>query len=502
MSAISQQNLYQPEKYKVWLGEGASAGFCTIWNEPEALFNCSTELRKKAAIVGTLYSRFGVNVILRNLALNPQIRKLYVWGYGPLSRTQFGIAGKSILESIWSNGIGNDGRVSGTDFKLEKEINSEIINNIRKHVELIDVSSLPFDSVLQNLETEAPVPYMEPVRFADAKQEEVNVFPSEEVGWVVHGRKVIDVWERVVERIMRYGSNKGSQYGLRQKELIGVSWVISDENPLNPELPADWTEGLKKVTGANLDAIREYHDVFLSPDTPEGISYTYGNRLMRYPKPSGFIDQIDEVVIAQLKSSPDSRRAFGITVVPAIDWNSKEPPCLTQIQCLQTNGKLHLLAVFRSHDIFKAAIPNAFGLRTLQKYIADQTGFELGKLQITSQSAHIYESDWEDAKKLARCGFWEREPDMAFDPDAEGDPRGNVIVSVRDEKIIAVLQDPSGSKLAELTGKTAKAIYRKIAHMGLLYQPGHMFDIGAELQKAEIALRKNIEYIQDRPLKF
>ena len=31
---------------------------------------------EKTAILGTLYSRSGVNIILRNLALNPQIRKI------------------------------------------------------------------------------------------------------------------------------------------------------------------------------------------------------------------------------------------------------------------------------------------------------------------------------------------------------------------------------------------------------------------------------------------
>jgi hypothetical protein len=33
--------------------------------------------------------------MLRNLALNPTIRKLYVWGNGTLSNTQFGLAGAS-----------------------------------------------------------------------------------------------------------------------------------------------------------------------------------------------------------------------------------------------------------------------------------------------------------------------------------------------------------------------------------------------------------------------
>ena len=53
------------------------------------------------------------------------------------------------------------------------------------------------------------------------------------------------------------------------------------------------------------------------------------------------LDQIEEVIIKQLKDSPDSRRAIATTLVPEIDAFSKEPPCITQLQALQSRGKLH-----------------------------------------------------------------------------------------------------------------------------------------------------------------
>ena len=51
---------------------------------------------------------------------------------------------------------------------------------------------------------------------------------------------------------MRYGLIKGTQYGYQQRELIGVTWVISSEDPDNPDLSfgTDWPEELKKVIGA------------------------------------------------------------------------------------------------------------------------------------------------------------------------------------------------------------------------------------------------------------
>ncbi len=499
---ISKDQLYQPDKYRVFLGEGKGVGFCTVWNEPERAIKECPEILKRSAIIGTLYSRQGVNIILRNLALNPQIRSLYLWNHGTLSCSPFGVSGKEVLMKIWEHGINDKREIPGTDFKLEKEIDHAVVNSIRENVALKEIVDPDLNSVAKQLAEENSSPYMEPVRFADAVPEVIEIFPSEKAGFIVRGKTVIDAWTRVVDRIMRYGTVKGTQYGTQQRELIGVTWVIENEDPDNPNISTDWPEGLKRTTGLNKDAIEHYRSVFLSPDSPGGVSYTYGNRLMRYPNSGAPIDQIEEVILKELKSSPDTRRATATTMVPSIDKDSKEPPCITQIQVLQNNGKLHLLVTVRSHDIFKAAMPNAFGLRALQARIAKEAGFEMGYLQITSQSAHIYESDWDDAKKLVRCAIWEREPVMHFDPSVGADPRGLFVISTKDNKISAYFKTPSGDDLMVIEGKTAREVGLKIANLELINRPDHLLDIGAELQKAEIALSQGMPYIQDKPLAF
>ncbi len=187
-------------------------------------------------------------------------------------------------------------------------------------------------------------------------------------------------------------------------------------------------------------------------------------------------------------------------MVPQIEKHSNEPPCITQVQSLQSRGALHFLVTVRSHDIFKAAIPNAFGLRMLQKRIAEELGFTMGVLQITSQSAHIYEGDWENAKKLVLCAWWEREPDLVFRPETQADPRGIVVISIKNGEIVAEVKSPTGEDLTEIHGKTAKAVGAKITQLDLLSRADHLMDIAMELQKAEIAKQKNITYTQDRPL--
>lgn len=496
---IPDSNLYQPEKFKVHVGEGA-VGFCTVWNEPKAIVTRAPELHQKAALVGTLYSSQGVNAIIRNLALNPFIRRLYVWGHGTLSNTKFGVVGSSVLKKLWAEGVGEERKLAGMTFKLEKEIELGVFDIIRQNVELIDVSGQDLAEAVAEIEQTSFEPYMASVRFPDAELVTPDTFPSEEIGWVIRGAGVIDTWTRVIERIMRYGAVKGTQYGSQQKELIGVTWVIHKEDPAAPRLADDWPPELCEVTGATKEAIEEYHAVFLSPEKPAGVSYTYGNRLMRYPLADGkYIDQIQDSIVRNLKASPDTRRAVATTLVPWIDATSDEPPCITQVQALQANGKLNFLITVRSHDMFKAAIPNVFGLRILQARIAKETGFEVGSLQITSQSAHIYEGDWDNAKKLATCSFWEHPIQKMYDA-AQADARGVFLIRVQKENIVVDFNSLNGQPLLTFEGKSADMLALQIAQNELISQSGHALDIGIQLARAEIALKKGVEFTQDRPL--
>ena len=500
MPMITPENLYQPDKYKVILGNGKGIGFCTLWNEPEKMLVECPVILEKAAIIGTLYSRQGVNIMLRNLALNPQIRHLYLWNSGALSCSPFGVSGKDILLKIWSDGVDENNEIKSADFKIEKEIDRNVVELIRKNVSLDEITDSELSAVVAKLVDGNEPPYMEPVRFADAVPVAVEVLPSEKVGFLVRGKTILETWTKVVDRVMRYGTIKGTQYGTQQRELIGVTWVVENEDPDHPFLETDLPEGLKQTIGLNYASINHYRSVFLSPDAPEGVKYTYGNRLMKYPGKDKPIDQIEEVIVKELKDSIDTRRGVGITIVPEIDKDSKEPPCITQIQVLQTNKKLHLLVTVRSHDIFKAAIPNAFGLRALQQSISAKVGMEMGSLQITSQSAHIYEAEWEDAKKVAQCAIWERAPALAFDPALHADPRGLFLISTKDAKITAFFKTPSGDDLFNISGKTAKEVAMKIAQLEIISRQDHLIDIGMELKKAEIAISLGIAYTQDKPL--
>ena len=53
---------------------------------------------------------------------------------------------------------------------------------------------------------------------------------------------------------------------------------------------------------------------------------------------------------------------------------------------------------------------------------------------------------------------------------------------------------------AEIEGKTAEEIYNTICREKLVSSLPHAAYLGSELQKAEIAMKKNLPYVQDDPL--
>jgi thymidylate synthase len=489
--------LYKSEKYGVLIGTNKNVGLCTAWNEPKRVF---TDVEKYVGLTGTLYSKFGVNIVIRNLALNPQITTLYLWANGNLSNTEVGKMGHEALKTLWKD-------PNTKEVEIQKEINRETLNKIVQNVKLVDVSDKSKDElkeVLVKTKTQTR-PYMEPTKFKEPKMPEFITLPSEKVGWVVRGQKIADTWARVVDRIMRYGTIMGTQYGSRQKQLIGLNWVIESEDPNNVDFSFidNLPKNLKKTIVADTHSLEQYSkEVFEKSEKDENLTYTYGNRLQNYPISNGLLDQVQKTLIGNLKESLNSRRAAATTIIPEQDYNNTEPPCLSLVQCLVDDHKLHMLVTFRSHDIFKAGISNSYGLLKTQQKICKALDIEQGSLQINSQSAHIYEQDWKDAQNMCKCFYWESEPEMFFDHNTMADKRGNFLVNVVNNQIEVILQNEQGENVVKVEGKNAKYISLKLSKMDVIGRVDHAMDIARQLQKAETAIQNNLEFNQDQPLKI
>ncbi len=85
---------------------------------------------------------------------------------------------------------------------------------------------------------------------------------------------------------------------------------------------------------------------------------------------------------------------------------------------------------------------------------------------------------------------------LKWDPD----PHGNIVIRTENQKIIVNHFDQNGKLLDQFEGITAKEIYKKIDSEDRISMLYHALDIGAELYKAEQALKQGRKYEQDKPL--
>lgn len=456
----------------------SSVAVITLWLDKRHLANTLGEKAKDVSLIGQLYSKDGINWILRNIFLNPVIRKLIICGEDKSG------SGEALI-SLSKNGIDAQWSIAGIySASLHKEIEKEHIEAFRKNVEIIDLRSKnPLEKILEELANDKKdnQPWIEPKEFSEPILQSPETMPSERCGFKIEGEKVGEVWLKILDTIMRFGHVKKSQHSSDQREVVNLISVVKGE-----DVDAiDW----KPYFLFTKDDLQNYLPQVLTKNPIPNVEYTYGQRLRDHDG----IDQI-KAIIEDLKNPPYSRRAVAVTWNVAKDHKNPHAPCLNLIQGLVQNNNLFFTAYIRSNDMFRAWPMNALALLNLQKIIANECGFKIGPLTIISSSAHIYSDGWNEVKnildkygKITTCHF---------------DPRGNFVVSVENEKIKARQLSPSGGIVSEFFGKTAREVFDSICASQGVSLIEHAFDLGAELQKAEIALKQNINYFQDRPLSF
>ena len=91
------------------------------------------------------------------------------------------------------------------------------------------------------------------------------------------------------------------------------------------------------------------------------------------------------------------------------------------------------------------------------------------------------------------------------------DPKGYFLIAVDKEKKLLRIgyckfsklgNPPVNDLVAEITGKTAIEIVNTLIRENYISSLQHAADMGIELSKAELALKYNLKYIQDKDLKL
>ncbi len=433
--------------------------------------------KKLYCLAGQLYTKNGINYLVRNLLANKNIRYLVLVG-------QDGSGAGQELKDLWQN--------KNSQY-LHKEIKKESLNNLLNNVKLVDLIGIENSKKIKNEIKKLNQNLGSYGKNEKFKEPEIKELSELECSWPtdisvfkVKDKTIAAAWLKALKTTLRFGDIKITD-AMRMKEILNLAAVITEEDPNNFYLPP-WL-GLSKKK------VEEYLPQIIKEEKNPGLHYTYGNRLQKHFK----VNQIKEI-ISRLKKDKNAREAIAILFDPAIDHRAKHRPCIILVQALRNQGVLNFNAYIRSHDIFGGWPLNAFSLRKLQKIICQKTKIPIGSLTIFSASAHIYDFNWEQALKIIKNNFHYK---------FEDDERGFFKIEINKEKkeIIVEHFNPDGHLLEtyiqdiNIENPINKLIKKINENLGVSLI-SHAIYLGAEFKKAEIAIKLNLKYTQDKPLKF
>lgn len=165
----------------------------------------------------------------------------------------------------------------------------------------------------------------------------------------------------------------------RIQEIIGTSFTIEnivDKDPIIEKYMVkeeyEWMEN----NFTKLGTVKELHD-----------ANSYASRLYNYMNQKNQI----EWVINKLKSTRYTCSATITTFEPLTD--EKYIPCVSMIDFYVENEKLNMYIYCRSLDFGSKAYVNLVMLYNILKQVSEAINIEIGNMNLTVKSAHIYEKD-------------------------------------------------------------------------------------------------------------
>jgi len=479
----------------------SNVGVATLWMPRESV---AAVLKKGSfSVCGQLYTKRGINPLLRNILANPKIRYLVVCG---VDRQGSGEA----LIKFFKNGVeprsDKSGELQGWKIIDEKEalINKEIpveaLELLRSNVRVLDFRAESLESIATKILTLKSLPaFAKPRVFDEPEKLAIKQYPSDVSVFKIRRDYIGNAWLDALKIINRFGIEIPGMYG-KVKEVQNLSIIIEKEDPERPKF-YDYFKFAQ-------DGLDLYIKGFFEKSKGSS-SYTYGERIMDWDG----IDQA-QIMTDKLKRFPYDRGALAVLWKPHKDnfppsneeikqlgqTKGWQVPCLVIIlgQCL--GDSFNMTAVFRNNDIFGGWPLNAFALRSFQQKIARDIGKNLGSLTTISHIAEIYEIDWDDSLKIVA-------ENNNLGRTCIYDPRSYYIVAVEKNEIVLTFMSPDGlTQLAQFRedGKKPK-VARDLCAIALrdmlISELGAAADLGRQLAKAETAVKLGLKFEQDQPLK-
>lgn len=423
-------------------------GLCTGWDEINAYKDLDID------VIGTLYTKNGAHIVLRNLLANPCFKVLVILDTNVLGKNNVGNKGLKLLYDIF---IGS--KIDSVEYYM-----CNLIDNIQVHyltenklytrflgyVGESDISYTDIKLVIQNL-IHSTDPQIfdsinrEKIIYQPDKIEQLTYIPNDYIGKSIRGESIFDAWFRTLEHVYKYGFTTSDDL----HEYHSIHWNFPVNN-MNDEISHYRTiitqPDVQQMFGLDEIALSDYSKTMNQNIFVPTSAYTYGSRLAIYK----------DRITRHLRENIRTRYAFGTTI--QYDKEDRQAPCLVYVQLLydNVNDVMNLYAIFRSHDMFKAAFMNAYALGQMLTEYCDKMNVRAGRVEITSISAHIYKIDVNNVKQFIECLTEHMKHIIHYDP------HGNCIIQKLDGTFHCDIREPKENKLIFSLEGTNKEIFRKI----------------------------------------
>ncbi len=243
-----------------------------------------------ASVVGPLRTKSGVDLLVRNLLANPQVRVVVI--DGPTG----GVVGEDTKEALFSLFCGESHRtLLGDDIghpeaaELVHEVTLlDVKEGWRPRGEPNDLRFFCAGEARKYVEIEEKDRSSPAIRILAPSPKASSSAPHGDPGERVAGDTLAEVWPLVLQTAMRFGREVPTQYGTT-KEFLNLVSVIRDplaslagfgdggevvigENGLG--------QGVHPILGLTYATVETYtHDQLIGSVVPEGQSYGYGSRM-------------------------------------------------------------------------------------------------------------------------------------------------------------------------------------------------------------------------------
>ena len=350
-------------------------GIITGWKTPRLIHDeLSSDALEKVISIGPLYTKNGINFIIANLFLNPQISHLVLLEDSDVHPRMC----DSIREFLYF--LETEDIRFQKKFQFSKENIHEFCEYFKNHVTVVfsdrlndTIEKLPISSSWRDGVEEFSL---------EAVQAKQNL-ASEKIGFMVRASTVKEAWMRSLKLIGTYGNLKLSDYDEKQMELMDLSIIVREEDLNHPSMVGE--------LGITEEELNLYANTLLSKDKPDDLQYTYGERLRNYSN----VDQL-QYLIETLQNKLYSRRAVAVLWNPAIETFVDEVPCIDLYQAIVQDNKLYMIAYLRANDVYNGFPRNIYGILKIQDVLCKALGLDKGYVNTVTGSAHVYERNFLD----------------------------------------------------------------------------------------------------------